>query len=73
MSRSQQIAAFAALLLIALVVTLRVVVSEAQTNALSPLLYVSFVIIILAGVWLLARSIRADPMPVSAVVSGTQG
>ena len=42
------------LLLISLVVFFRVMVAEAKTRRMSPLLYTSLAIVIVVGTWLLA-------------------
>ncbi len=53
-SDEQRTVALLALLLISLVVFLRVMVTEAKTRRMSPLLYTSLAIIVVVGTWLLA-------------------
>jgi len=53
-SDEQRTVALLALLLISLVVFLRVMVAEAKTRRMSPLLYTSLAIIVVVGTWLLA-------------------
>lgn len=72
MSRHQQTIALTALLLISLVVVLRVAVSEAETRKMSPFLYASLAIVILAGAWLLADSMSAQSKPSDAAIDGSQ-
>ena len=50
----QKTIALLALLLISLVVFFRVMVAEAKTRRMSPLLYTSLAIVIVVGTWLLA-------------------
>jgi ribose transport system permease protein len=54
MSQEQKMAALLAVLLISLVIFLRVMVSEAKTRRMTPLLYASLAIIVVVGTWLLA-------------------
>lgn len=64
LTEQQQLIAMLALVLISLTVILRVVVSEAQTREMSPLLYVSLAVVMLVGAWLLVSRMGA-PAPIA--------
>ena len=62
----QRTTALAALLLLALVLFLRVTVSQTRARTMTPVLYGGFAVVIVLGVWLLADTLQAPlPQPVS--------
>ena len=65
----QNSAALAALLLLALVLFLRVMVSQTRARVMTPILYGGFAAIILLGVWLLAYTL-GGPVVHPAVATG---
>ena len=65
----QNSAALAALLLLALVLFLRVMVSQTRARVMTPILYGGFAAIILLGVWLLADTL-GGPVVRPAVATG---
>jgi len=60
MSDNQQYMALVGLLLVSVVFFLRVTVSEARARVMTPFMYVSLLIIVLAVVWLLATSMGSE-------------
>ena len=66
----QRSTALAALLLLALVLFLRVTVSQTRARVMTPILYAGFAAIILLGAWLLADTLRAPAArPAAAATS----
>ena len=65
----QRATALAALLLLALVLFLRVTVSQTRARSMTPVLYGGFAVIIVLGAWLLADTLQA-PLPPPAGASG---
>ena len=66
----QRSTALAALLLLALVLFLRVTVSQTRARVMTPILYGGFAAIILLGAWLLADTLRAPAVrPAAAAAS----
>ena len=59
----QRATALAALLLLALVLFLRVTVSQTRARSMTPVLYGAFAVIIVLGVWLLADTLQAPLLP----------
>ena len=63
----QRATALAALMLLALVLFLRVTVSQTRAGTMTPVLYGGFAVVIVLGVWLLADTLQAPPsQPASA-------
>lgn len=65
----QRTTALAALLLLALVLFLRVTVSQTRARTMTPVLYGGFAVVIVLGVWLLADTLQA-PLSPPASASG---